>query len=113
VYPCVHPRDVMRYAPRPALTRFSQVRRTGELALVRATAARAVRHQIRAHFASIGHPLLGDALYGEDDSAKSTEARIARHALHASRVAYDGGGDDSLSFDVVSELPADMAVLVG
>jgi 23S rRNA pseudouridine1911/1915/1917 synthase len=109
VYPCIHPRDVMRYAPRPALTRFSVVRRSGDWALVRATAPRAIRHQIRAHFASIEHPLAGDSLYGE-----STEAKvIGRHALHASRVAFDGDGDSTLAFDVTSDLPADMAALVG
>jgi 23S rRNA pseudouridine1911/1915/1917 synthase len=108
VYPCVHPRDVMRYAPRPALTKFSVERRAGDLALVRATAARAVRHQIRAHFASIGHPLAGDVLYGEGLSSG-----IDRHALHAARVAFDGGGQAALAFDVTSELPADMASLLG
>lgn len=106
VYPCIHPRDVMRYAPRPALTRFSVIRRSGQWALVRATAPRAVRHQIRAHFASIGHPLAGDRLYGE-----ATEA-LERHALHASRISFDGGGDESLAFDVGSELPADIAALL-
>ena len=109
VYPCVHPRDVMRYAPRPALTRFTVVRRAGQWALVRATAPRAVRHQIRAHFASIEHPLAGDSLYGEaSDGAKVLE----RHALHASRVAFGGDGDKVLAFDVSSELPADMAALL-
>src|SRR5262249_35613929 len=106
VYPCIHPRDVMRYAPRPALTHFSVVRRAGERALVSATASRAVRHQIRAHFASIGHPLIGDSLYGEASPA------IGRHALHASRVAWDGDGDAALAFDVVSDLPPDMAELL-
>lgn len=101
VYPCIHPRDVMRYAPRPALTRFEVVRRKGPWALVRATAPRAIRHQLRAHFASIEHPLAGDTLYGEDTS-------MARHALHASRVAFDGDP----AFDVSSELPPDMAALV-
>jgi len=100
VYPCIHPQDVMRYAPRAALTRFEVVKRAGELALVKATAAKAIRHQIRAHFASIEHPLVGDALYG------TASDRIGRHALHASRVKY---ADE---FDVTSELPADMAALL-
>lgn len=109
VYPCIHPRDVMRYAPRPALTRFTVVRRAGEWALVRATAPRAVRHQIRAHFAAIEHPLAGDSLYGEEAAGAKA---LARHALHASRVAFAGDGDESLAFDVTSELPADMAGLL-
>lgn len=109
VYPCVHPRDVMRYAPRPALTKFTVVKRvtnaTGSWALVRATAPRAVRHQLRAHFASIDHALAGDKLYGVDGS-------IGRHALHASRVAFEGGGQPELRFDVGSDLPVDMQKLV-
>lgn len=110
VYPCIHPRDVMRYAPRPALTSYEVVERKGDFALVRAHAAKAVRHQIRAHFAALGHPLVGDQLYGgvTGEAAKG----LARHALHASRVAYDGGGDAALAFDVSSELPADMAQLL-
>lgn len=120
VYPCIHPRDVMRYAPRPALTRFSVVKRAGEWALVRATASKAVRHQIRVHFASIEHPLAGDVLYrgvpsSPDDEVTESPAEakvIGRHALHASRIAFDGDGDPDLAFDVSSELPADMAKLV-
>lgn len=108
VYPCIHPRDVMRYAPRPALTKFTVVKRSGDWALVRATAPRAVRHQLRAHFASIGHPLAGDVLYGEEGASQV----LPRHALHASRVAFDGEGDKALAFDVTSDLPADMQALV-
>ncbi len=102
VYPCIHPQDVMRYAPRAALTHFEVVKRAGEFALVKATAAKAIRHQIRAHFASIDHPLVGDALYG------TASNRIERHALHASRVAFAGDP----AFDVTSELPPDMAALI-
>jgi len=106
VYPCIHPRDVMRYAPRPALTNFSVLRRNEKYALVRVTAPRAVRHQIRAHFSSIEHPLIGDALYGESSDG------IKRHALHASRVRLDVAVNKELAFDVSSDLPADMQALV-
>jgi 23S rRNA pseudouridine1911/1915/1917 synthase len=106
VYACVHPRDVMRYAPRPAVTRYTVEKRVGEWALVRAEASRAVRHQIRAHFAALEHPLAGDALYG----GKAVPG-LARHALHAARVAYAGAPE--LSFDVSSPLPPELASLVG
>jgi 23S rRNA pseudouridine1911/1915/1917 synthase len=106
VYPCIHPRDVMRYAPRPAMTRYAVESRVGPWAVVRAEAARAVRHQIRAHFAAMGHPLAGDTLYGGQ-----AVAGLERHALHAARVSFDGAGDSALAFDVESPLPADMAAL--
>jgi 23S rRNA pseudouridine1911/1915/1917 synthase len=105
VYPCVHPRDVMRYAPRPAHTHYRVEKRVGTWALVRAEAKRALRHQIRSHFAAIDHPLAGDTLYG------GAEIRhLGRHALHAARVKYTG--DPELAFDVESPLPAEMAALV-
>jgi 23S rRNA pseudouridine1911/1915/1917 synthase len=39
-------------------------------------------HQLRVHFAYIGHPLTGDDLYGTPSDA------IARHALHARTLAF-------------------------
>ncbi|HEU0234051.1 MAG TPA: RluA family pseudouridine synthase [Gallionella sp.] len=38
-------------------------------------------HQLRVHMAAIGHPILGDALYGEEDSAE-------RLLLHASALSF-------------------------
>ena len=39
-------------------------------------------HQIRVHFKNIGHPLLGDSLYGSESSL------INRQALHAKKVSF-------------------------
>jgi 23S rRNA pseudouridine1911/1915/1917 synthase len=106
VYACVHPRDVMRYEPRPAVTRYRVERRAGNWALVEAKVGKALRHQIRAHFASIGHPLAGDELYGGP-----VIRALGRHALHAARVAY-AGGPVVQAFDVSIPLPKDMAALL-
>ena len=40
-------------------------------------------HQIRVHFASIGHPIVGDETYGRADS------RIDRHFLHAAYLEFE------------------------
>ncbi len=106
VYACVHPRDVMRYEPRPACTRYRVLRRSGTWALVEAKVGKALRHQLRAHMASIGHPLAGDELYGGP-----VIRALGRHALHASRVAFRGG-DGVLPFEAVVALPKDMATLL-
>lgn len=39
-------------------------------------------HQLRVHFASLGHPIIGDDLYGENDPF------IDRHALHAHTLEF-------------------------
>jgi 23S rRNA-/tRNA-specific pseudouridylate synthase len=60
-------------------------------------------HQLRVHMAAIGHPLLGDWLYGTED-----RERIPRPALHAAvlRLRHPTRGT-LLSLE--AELPADMA----
>jgi len=108
VYACVHPRDVARYAPRPASTAYQKLREQGGFALAEVRAPKAARHQIRAHFAAIGHPLLGDALYGGPEAALSQ----GRHALHAYWIAWQGDATVP-SFTAESPLPPDMALLLG
>ncbi|MDH4283319.1 MAG: hypothetical protein OEV36_11745, partial [Myxococcales bacterium] len=56
----------------------------GSLVEVRADNAR--RHQIRVHLASIGHPLLGDTLYG----GPALE-NLDRHLLHAVSISFTIG----------------------
>ena len=83
------------------------IRRGGPWALVEVAVSRALRHQIRAHFAAMEHPLAGDKLYGGEDVPS-----LGRHALHASRVAFDGDGDAALAFDVRAPIPEAMEALV-
>ncbi len=106
VLTCITPRDVMRFAPRQAATRYRVLRRGAVHALVEVTVEKALRHQIRAHFASIEHPLVGDALYGSDESMPTK-----RHALHASFVGFSGEGPVP-ELAVESPLPAELEALI-
>jgi 23S rRNA pseudouridine1911/1915/1917 synthase len=106
VYACTHPRDVIRYDPRPASTKYRVVERAGIWALVEASVGKALRHQLRAHFAAIGYPLAGDELYGG-----SVIRALGRQALHASRIAYRGGPGVG-AFDAQVPLPKDIKILL-
>jgi 23S rRNA pseudouridine1911/1915/1917 synthase len=105
VVACVRPEEMRRCNPKPARTSYRILERHGRWALVLAEAPKAMRHQLRAHFAAIEHPLAGDALYGGD-----TEA-LSRHALHARLISYVGSGAVE-AFEVSSEMPEDMAGLL-
>ncbi|OGE86342.1 MAG: hypothetical protein A3J48_02485 [Candidatus Doudnabacteria bacterium RIFCSPHIGHO2_02_FULL_46_11] len=61
-------------------------------------------HQIRVHFASLGHPVAGDSLYSADEKTK--KAGPARQFLHAKRLAFRLPNGTML--DLESELPADL-----
>lgn len=113
VYPCVHPRDVARLAPRPASTTYQKLREHGPWALVEVKAPKAARHQIRVHFAAIEHPLAGDALYGGPPlPGGKGEGEAARHALHAHHLVWKGDATVP-AFAVESPLPADLAAVMG
>lgn len=86
-------------------TEYEVLATEGEFCLVRAHAARATRHQVRAHLASMGCPLAGDTLYGADE-----EPGPGRHALHAEHVAYRGGAH-CRPFSCSAPVPAELARL--
>lgn len=59
-------------------------------------------HQIRVHFAHIGHPVMGDKLYG-------STSQLHRHALHAYILGFRSSGE---KMEFRSPLPADLEKVV-
>ena len=102
VLACIHPRDVARNAPRPAETTWRVLERRGSWALVEAKASKALRHQVRVHFASMNAALANDELYGG-----TMLPRLTRHALHASHLALRAVGAVR-GFEVATPLPSDL-----
>lgn len=98
---------IVDFAGQPRSTTFRVIERRGGRALVEAAAAGAFRHQLRVHFAAIGAPLVGDALYGGEPWIGARP----RHALHASHLSFAGDGDVP-GFAADSPLPSDLAALL-
>jgi 23S rRNA pseudouridine1911/1915/1917 synthase len=105
----------------PCVTRFRVVRRFAEHALVEASPETGRQHQIRVHFAALGHPLVGDKLYGAGealfiracDEGVTPELLaafdgLARHALHAHRITFPHPRTGA-TVTLESPLPADLA----
>lgn len=90
---------------KPCETHYEVLGEHAGVVLIRATAALATRHQVRVHLASVGSPLLGDALYGG-----AAASGLKRHALHAERVSY-AGGEACAAFDCRAAVPSDLAAL--
>ena len=89
--------------PREARTHFEVERFAGEHTLVRARLETGRTHQIRAHFAAIGHPLAGDRDYGARD-----DLGLARQFLHSARLALPVPPEGRLR-EWRSDLPPDLA----
>jgi len=86
-----------------------------KFSLVRAIPHTGRTHQIRVHLASIGHPIVGDKIYGPDEQLYlrfietgwtpdlQCELLLSRHALHSARLTIEGEHDWN------SSLPPDLA----
>jgi len=98
----VAPGDDASRRARPAITRYSPLSWTRAATLLEIEISTGVMHQIRAHLASIAHPVLGDTRYGGD----SDEA--GRHLLHARRIEFDHP-ENGERIEVESPLPQDFA----
>lgn len=73
-----------------AVTRWKVMQRFGGVTLIEARLGTGRTHQIRVHFASIGHPVLGDRTYGKKTSIDMGNKRIVfpRQMLHAELLGF-------------------------
>jgi 23S rRNA pseudouridine1911/1915/1917 synthase len=90
-----------------------------QFAVVRAIPRTGRMHQIRVHLAHLGHPVVGDKIYGPDERlylrfietgwTKELERTLLlpRHALHSARLRLEG------EFDWHSPLPNDLRSWIG
>ena len=88
-----HPTEPRRFSTRVAagqraLTRYRVLGRGVQCALLDIALLSGRTHQIRAHFADAGFPLLGDKLYGGAAPARLATAALGRLALHAFTLAF-------------------------
>ena len=104
-----HPRHRKRMAVlpegqgRPARTDYEVIAYYRGATLVAAHPLTGRTHQIRVHFASIGHPLIGDVVYGP----RRDPYQLGRHFLHAHRLRFRRPRDDAWLV-LESPLPADL-----
>ena len=99
-------RREIRTDGRPAHTEYQRLLVAGDFSLVQLKPQTGRTHQLRLHMASIGYPLVGDWLYGEEQAEL-----IGRPALHSTElwIKHPVSGAD-LHFK--TDLPPDMAKLL-
>jgi len=119
-----HPKDRKKMSTRSrrskeALTRWKVSKRFGAATLLDVDIVTGRTHQIRVHLAALGHPVVGDSVYGNpgradavrDPLIRSKIKAMKRQALHAARIGFVHPlTGEALSFS--SPVPSDMAELL-
>jgi 23S rRNA pseudouridine1911/1915/1917 synthase len=100
---------VLRIGGKAARTHYKVIETFGTTAaLVECRLETGRTHQVRVHMAHIGHPLIGDPVYGRPRSIPGLALNIQRQALHAAVLGFHHPGlDKAVLFE--SQLPQDFA----
>ena len=97
-----------------AITHYTVIERLDDAAVIECRLETGRTHQVRVHFASISHPLLGDPAYGRTPKSLRTDLErlgFARQALHAAELGFvHPVTGESIRFS--SDLPQDMSELI-
>ncbi len=113
---------VRPYDGKPAQTVYHVKERFRGFTLVQCEPKTGRTHQIRLHMKAIGHPIVGDLLYGRRDACylsdllgetprEDEEPLLNRHALHAWRISFrHPATDEDVTF--TAPLPEDMERLL-
>jgi 23S rRNA pseudouridine1911/1915/1917 synthase len=88
---------------RPAVTHFRVVERLVDATLLEVGIETGRTHQIRVHLAFIGHPVIGDPVYGRD---RANGLGLTRQFLHACKLAFRLPDGTPVSF--TAPLPPDL-----
>ena len=90
---------------KPSRTEYTVLKAENGLSLAACVPVTGRTHQIRVHFASIGHPLAGDDLYG------GSRARIGRQALHCAKQTFWVPRCERMPDGIRIEVPVDETTL--
>ncbi len=96
-----------------AVTHFRVLQRFADTTLVEIDLETGRTHQIRAHFAAIGHPICLDQLHGDFEKNKTFRKRfgLKRQFLHAANLTFPQPTFGEL-LTIKSPLPADLAEVI-
>jgi 23S rRNA pseudouridine1911/1915/1917 synthase len=107
----------------PALTEYQVLEAAGDRCLVELRPRTGRQHQLRVHLAHAGHPIVGDKMYGPDqslfldyiDEGPTAEiidrAGFPRQALHAARLTFEHPAQGK-TMTIESPLTDDIAALI-
>ncbi|MFH1460477.1 MAG: RluA family pseudouridine synthase [Candidatus Omnitrophota bacterium] len=94
-------------SPKEALTEYQVLKRSEGFSVVKLYPKTGRTHQIRVHMAHLGHPLIGDVIYG----GKIINAQLNRTALHAHILGFRHPESNKF-VEFEASLPQDMAQFI-